>query len=529
MYARLFIQFILCLGILLCILASTTTAGEYGTVITKTGVKYENVYITIDHNLQIVNVLRGTEEIKIGFGACESITNTAGQDITKELLTDTSVKKDETSGAGLYATVVTKSDAVYENAYIIVDHSLQVISLIISLTGGTEESKIGFGAIKSITNAAGKDITDELLGEIYRKKEKPASTGEYGAVVTKSGDKYRDVYITADHNLGVVRIVKGTEETKIGFSAIESITNAAGRDITSELLGESYGKKEKTLGPSTYGLLVTKSGHAYEIANLIADHNLNVVRIIKGKDETRVGFDEIESITDLAGKDITEKFLGTSYSQKGDTRSTQISPGMRRYPAKPWHFGASILGTYSKPFGDYYRGVNGGMGIEGNIFVALKGGLALKFIVAKPGMSFAKEEDLPSGIRAKISAIKFISGVQYTMPYPYEMKSGKFIFHGMFGLGVISHRVSVEGHHYYYDPYTGITEDIWIDESDTKANLITYWDFGTIFLVSRNVGLDFSLAYAWVLGTKTGGYYYATTMPENGNIFEIRGGLVFMF
>lgn len=523
MHIRSLIRFILCLSVLLSLFTSTSTAGEYGIVITKTGVKYENVSITVDHNLQIVILVRGTEEIKIGFGAIESIINGDGKNVTVEMLTEKPTEKADSSGAGLYATVETKSGTVFENAYIVVDYSLQVITV----AKGTEQSKMGFGAIESITNSAGKDITSEILGEAYGKKEKPTASGVYGTVVTKSGDKYRDVHISVDQKLGIVRLVKGTEETKLGFSAIESITNSAGRDITSEILGESYGEEERTLGPSTYGVLITKSGYAYQIASLIVDHNKQVVRIIKGNDETRIAFNDVESITDLSGKDITEQFLGGNYGQKTDYRYTALGPGLRRYKVRPWHLGFSLVAVYSKPFGEYYKGIDGQGGPEGSIFLTTRGMMSLRLIVAKVGMSLKDVQDLPPGTRAEISAMKFIFGSQYTYPYPSERKAWTFLIHGMFGGGIISHELSVKGHYYEYNPDTGFDEDRWIDESETKANFVLHWDFGTTMLVSKNVGVDFSLAYGLVFGSSTS--YYGVAMLSQGYLFDIKGGLVFMF
>ena len=123
------------------------------------------------------------------------------------------------------------------------------------------------------------------------------------------------------------------------------------------------------------------------------------------------------------------------------------------------------------------------------------------------------------GSLGAVAAAKFIFGSQMIFPYPYEMKSGKFLFRSGGGLGLISHTISVSGH--YYDPSYG---DQWFDESESDVDFLWHLDFGTIYLLTSKLGIDASIGFSWIYGN-WGGNSYST---QNGFLFDFRAGLVFM-
>jgi|GEM_PF-5527527 len=512
MHARNFVQIEVCLVALLSILASTSFAIENVTLTTKAGVTYETVTLTVDHDLQVVNMISGTVELMIGFGAIESIIDATGRDVTSDLLGKTERGYDKIPGA-VYGTVVTKAGVRYDDIAIKVDAAVQIISLI----RDSEEVKIGYGAVESITDHTGRDITNELLG----RKVKSVIPAEYGTVVTKSGDVYRDVHIRADKSVGIITIIRGDTETQLGFSAIESITSESGRDITGDMLGEASREKHTKPSASLYGMLETKSGHVFEMATLLIDRDREIVTVKKGDDETMVRFGEIESITDLSGNDVTAIYLYSSMVMDEDGMIVPVGPGLRRYKAKPWHIGLSMLGAVSKPAGKYYEGGGGGGGYELNLFMATKGGMALKFMVAKAGMHFKETPTLPPGIHAEIATMKFMFGSQYMLPYPCDMKPWKFLFRSTGGLGLVSTEVSVKGE--FFDPEIGYST--YIDESESLVNFALHFDFGTVFLLRSFVGLDLSFAFNWIYGRDGP---YGVYVSNDGFLFDFRGGIVFL-
>jgi len=259
-----------------------------------------------------------------------------------------------------------------------------------------------------------------------------------------------------------------------------------------------------------FGSVLTKNGTEYNDVYMVVHNQYKILELTKDTVKTNVSFSDVQQVLDAEGNDITADILQGYHKSQKATWESNTSEKRRTYNDKLFSFGIGGLGIFTNPFGDYYQGVNGGVGFAGFAVIPINRQGAIRFMVEKSGMGM----DEPFGM----SGLKFVLGFQYNS-YQSELVPGKAIFYGVSGLGIISQKMSIKGT--FYDPYSP-GDVYYVDESITESDFLFNFEGGAIIPISPTVGIDLSASLDMIYGTMSGfeGVSY-------GFLFNIRAGLMF--
>ena len=256
-------------------------------------------------------------------------------------------------------------------------------------------------------------------------------------------------------------------------------------------------------------------GTVYSNVSFKTDDHFRVIYVTVDDEEKTISYTKILEILDANGENITESVTGKRSVRPEKPRGEAVS-GESEVEAAPdsdkdWlnpqeqkvkygklPFGASLNfhTCMSFPVGDYYDGIDAGVGFGANLVVPVGRGLALRGTVSKSGLGL----DF-----ADLSVWRFLFGFQY-YNWPKWRDGGKTIFSFWTGLGAASHTAA-----YGF--------------SETK--FATNGGGSIIMMLSDVVGAEIgtNLDVVWVGSAKN---YDGTSDLQTALIFDVRLGLAFM-
>ena len=282
------------------------------------------------------------------------------------------------------------------------------------------------------------------------------------------------------------------------------------------------------------GTIVTKAGDKYENVDFKTNHLYQIISFKSEGWKVNVSYTDIVAIYDMDGKDITKKTLGRYYRpekfektpvEKGETPGDTTRAGAEKtdseavpvedvadwrsendeeiavFRKKLWSVGLSGGPRYSIPTGDYYDGIDPGVGFGGALTLAVSHNIALRCSIAKVGLGWGYDEVSFKSMRYMFSLMYYDRVNRLTL--------GKKIFYLITGLGAVSHDASYQ--------------DLGYSETKFTAEM----GGGLIQLFSEKVGMDFSLLFNLVyVGTYDDG---DTSRMQTALIIELKASLIGLF
>jgi hypothetical protein len=280
--------------------------------------------------------------------------------------------------------------------------------------------------------------------------------------------------------------------------------------------------------------VVTKAGDRYEHASITIDNQYKTIKIVSGDTKKNISFTDVQVIYDKNGKDITSKFVKGYAQPSRNTWSRIDDPSFIESKRLPYTLGLRFAGNFSVPFGDYYDGIESGIGYEGDIIVPVTAEYALRASMSVSGMKVGamppfEFAPLPphvsvTGYDLSIQAIRYTLALQLQRPLD-RLRRDKGMWFTYAGLGAITHKfdASVTLYHDSLLQYsTGTSET-----SETK--FLTNIGFGILPMITSDVGLDLSvnLDMVWVGSENTQGYGGSYSGMAFGYVFDIKAGVLF--
>ena len=230
-----------------------------------------------------------------------------------------------------------------------------------------------------------------------------------------------------------------------------------------------------------------------------------------------ISYTDIKTIHDNEGTDITEKILRDYYradnkvpgeiikdTLPADTAlnnnavdiiddSSNANTGrfenqwrsendeeVKAYKKKLWDVGVSLGPCFSIPAGDYYDGIDAGVGFGGGITLAVTNNIALRGSISRTGLKWDYE--------ISFKTMRYMFSVLYYHRLD-RATPGRTIHYLTTGLGAVSHNAS------------------YMDLSYTESKFTTEIGGGFIQLLSENVGIDAGLIVDLLyIGTYDDGY-----------------------
>jgi len=256
------------------------------------------------------------------------------------------------------------------------------------------------------------------------------------------------------------------------------------------------------------GTIVLRSGERLEDVTFWVRDRYRVIEIGHGADVRRVSFTEVAEIR-YRGDDATERLLGGRYPGDDDPARQQeawASKASDAYVAihlKPWTVGlrGGLIGTL--PFGDYYDGIQEGIGWDAEALLAFTDQVALRARVGRPGLDFENAPRFTSvdpGVEivsqdVSFSSWSFSASVQMTIRPDDARPSAMRYLHG--GLGFTHHTARAE----LVVREVGTSTELFGDAEVDDANFITTVGGGIVFPVGDAVGIDVGVHVDYALFT----------------------------
>lgn len=261
-------------------------------------------------------------------------------------------------------------------------------------------------------------------------------------------------------------------------------------------------------GAQQHGTILLKSGERIENVKFEINKFYKVIAVVEGNTKRNISFTDVQTIYDRDGFDITVDVIGGYYKSSEEKWQSQESPQYRSARTKPWAIAFRIGGNYSIPLGNYYEGIDPGIGYEGDLIIGLTRQLSLRATVSKSGMKLSNQFGFlsldPNIIITRqemnINAMRYLLSLQF-QNYKYELSPGKGYIYSTSGLGFINHNLSAEiWYTSYGDPYYDKLED-------NEGKFIMNLGFGGGVVVTKNVALDLGLTFDMIfLGSNQSGY-----------------------
>jgi len=186
-----------------------------------------------------------------------------------------------------------------------------------------------------------------------------------------------------------------------------------------------------------------------------------------------------------------------------DWRSPDIAR-ISKSDSKPWKFAVQIAGDLGSPFKDKrYTDVIGGLGYEANILAAITNRFALRLTFGRSGLHEAdlfryqtnagETAPLPPYIyvltdRTELSITRYFLSGQFNAP-PLDLYVTDAFFYLYAGLGAVNHNTTLVVETYNDSTGAGYTS---VDQASITRFANTFGG-GMLFMLTRDIGLDFSL------------------------------------
>jgi len=314
-------------------------------------------------------------------------------------------------------------------------------------------------------------------------------------LVLKDGTRIAAVTLKVDKFYKVIRYrtAADTKDQFKSFTDIEAIIGPDGLNHASELLEESYRPSNPVAKP-------------------------------EATPDTTGKIEPPEKATDTAAVAPPQKEAPPPTTVWRHDKDAVYKKARQRF----WSLGLRLAGNASLPAGDWYTGVNSGIGFEGDLFIALSHDLALRFTCSRAGLNvddnfytvLPPENSTLVSEQSSLSVTRyFLSAVYYQRGNPQDRS--KLIWHVWTGLGAISHKMGIKAvarDNESGDPYA-------LDVSSSTTKFAMTVGGGAIILLSKHYGLDFSAGMDVVsVGTDddSGGVTY-------GYIFDLKIGFITLF
>jgi hypothetical protein len=241
-----------------------------------------------------------------------------------------------------------------------------------------------------------------------------------------------------------------------------------------------------------------------------------------------VNFTDIEYIADSTGKDITAEILGPGNDEE---RQELLSKGPKKpkSPAnRPWKALLSLGLNYSIPAGDYYEGITGGVGFDGDLRFAVNDKIAIQVIVSRSGMkpdeNYPLFKDNPWLIDAiNIRTTRYEVAVNFFQPFS-KKDSTRAIWYNFAGLGLANHSIGLNMT--LKDISTG--EIYMLNGGYSDNRFVMVFGFGVMAMLSDKYGFDFS-GTADMVPFITGKYSPEGKGIVFSRIFDLKISAVVMF
>lgn len=275
-------------------------------------------------------------------------------------------------------------------------------------------------------------------------------------------------------------------------------------------------------------------GSVYEDATFSVDNAYKIVVIRVGDWKRNVAFTDVKLILDPAGTDITQDVLEEYYrtpdepvKQKSSWATGETGGGRRLLP---WTISFRLGTNFSVPAGEYYEGINAGVGGYGiDLTVPVSKQLALRGLASKSGMRLDREEfsrvvefllgvevlDNDVGVRTW----RYMFCVEY-YKWPRRARGGNFWWFLYSGLGYVN--TTFDGQMMVRD----LNDDHFLlsyDYSEGKFSLTN--GGGVVHMLSSVVGMELGASFDLVFVSSEDSAYDSYT---SAFIFDFKLGLVFL-
>lgn len=290
------------------------------------------------------------------------------------------------------------------------------------------------------------------------------------------------------------------------------------------------------------GTVVLVSGERFERVRIEVKQRFRVIRFFYEGDERIIGFQNIESILNSRGEDVTKDFLGEPKRIRNEPRLTlpnrapppteetwlsETDPLITQTRIKRWQFALSAGSNYSFPVGSYYDGIQRGVGFGGHMVIAASYRFGVRLSLSKSGIDVDPDQVFHTPFpdlrvvdqTARMKAWRYELAVQYYY-HPDRDGPDNSMFYFYSGAGAISH--SVSGDLLVRDIVTSEEFIVPLDWSETKFLAST--GLGWCQMLASNWGVDLG-AHADLIfvGTKdTPGYTYYGANIQYALVFDLR-------
>ena len=307
-----------------------------------------------------------------------------------------------------------------------------------------------------------------------------------GTIVTKSGEKYENVQYKVLDYYKAVSIQLDGKKKNISFSEIEAIYDEDGYNIAADLL-KNYYRPTNSEEPSAPVDTIESSKIPETMDTLEAERPVEV---------------------DTVGKVDTVKQSPQPFQNEWRSETDKVYSEASK---KLWNVGFRIGANFSVPLGDYYEGIEAGVGYEGDFMVAVTNNIALRATVSKAGLKWKYqfgyysldpnyefiEQDF------SLSVIRYLFAVQYYNRIDRETP-GRSIWYAVTGLGATVHKSTYKGKL----RNTVTLETVPLEEVYSETKFTVNAGFGIIYLMSKNFGIDAGINFDML---------YIGSVEDNGN------------
>lgn len=329
-----------------------------------------------------------------------------------------------------------------------------------------------------------------------------ASHAKTVTVVLKNGQRLENIYYSVDKQFQVLRYDKNNYDKKnaVSFLDIEAIYNDEGENIAPKLLGKYYRPTGKT----------TESSQP-------PDTGLKTVP---------------QEEVDTTGETAAEQAPATKVESPPpsiDWRSEQDSVyiAARR---RPWSVGMRVGGNFSIPSGEWFRGVNSGVGFEGDVTVFLTHEIGLRFQFSRAGLNVDDDFFIKPLYQPGLTFYNEFSSLTVTRYFVFvryyksqnSSKNPRVTLYTDVGLGAVNHKMKAS---------TWVTDGVQtgtltLDESETKFAMPC--ELGLIIQLAQNIGLDAGFGFDLIFIGKAGGGGTGYGDYQNAYIIDLKLGFIWL-
>jgi hypothetical protein len=226
-------------------------------------------------------------------------------------------------------------------------------------------------------------------------------------------------------------------------------------------------------------------------------YDFEIIQIDQDGWKRSIPFEDIDKILDFYYEDVTYRFLGNRHIlKKGESWPPEEDLNSRLIRTRPWQYILGADANYSLPLGDYYEGIDPGIGFAGNMAVALSDQLGIRFRVSRSGMNDGDELQFysldPDIVIVEqdvgFTVIHYIASVFYYGRLDKKNKDTRSYGYLSFGLGGMSTRISFDM--LLEQQSTGATQRY--KDSTTETDFLMSWEIGILKEFSDDFGINLS-------------------------------------